>query len=52
MTLTEIIDYIEAEWPIIVDAQACARWIASERHGQRAQSLDHLLSFWARHEHD
>ena len=27
MTLTETIDYIEAEWPDILDANSCARWV-------------------------
>lgn len=59
MTLTQIIDYIEAEWPDILDANSCARWIIN-RTGilrslppdQPEPTIDQLCCFWMRHEHD
>lgn len=50
MTLTEVIDYIEREWPDIHDANSCARWILGQKY--RPQTLDNLCCFWMRHEHD
>ena len=50
MTLTETIDYIEAEWPDILDANSCARWITGRHHEN--ETLDQLCCFWMRHEHD
>jgi|DEB0MinimDraft_10_1074344.scaffolds.fasta_scaffold21288_3 hypothetical protein len=56
MNLTETIDYIEAEWPDILDANSCARWVI-KRTGdgmyatQDTQQIDQLCCFWMRHEH-
>ena len=58
MTLTETIDYIEAEWPDIYDANSCARWLI-HRTGNGGiyatsdtKQLDQLCCYWMRHEHD
>lgn len=55
MNLTETIDYIEAEWPDILDANSCARWLIKRTGGGppiTSKQLDQLCCFWMRHEHD
>jgi len=64
MTLTETIDYIEKEWPAILDANGCARWILKLTNNtpqlpvylspnvRLNNVLDELCCFWMRHEHD
>jgi len=54
MTITEIISQIERDWPDISDKNNCARWIVLGREKKRFPedlSVDHLCSFWSRHEH-
>jgi hypothetical protein len=58
ITLTQLIKYIESDWPTISDANSCARWILKqadaglfpENYGLRQVNI--CCSFWSRHEHD
>ena len=58
MTLTELINYIEANRPDIFDSNSCARWIIKRTGNggiyaaQNTKQLDQLCRFWMRHEHD
>ena len=51
MTLTELIDYIGDEWPDVYDANSCARWILNT-FNENEHTVDQLICFWSRHEHD
>lgn len=58
MTLIETINYIEREWPDILDANSCARWVINRTGNggiyatQDIKQIDKLCCFWMRHEHD
>lgn len=53
-----LIEYIEAEWPDIYDANGCARWVINRTGNggiyatQDIKQIDKLCCFWMRHEHD
>ena len=50
MNLTQLIDFIWDEYPEIMDANSCARWILGEHHA--GKTVGDLCSYWSEHQHD
>ena len=55
MTDSQLLAYIDSDWPDISDKTGCIRWLTHKYHGivlAPGADLDQLCCFWMRHEHD